>query len=224
MIFSAKKAIIISDLHVGLPYFKRSEFLKFLSCLPDNVPLILNGDTIDTPKQHLSLADNNVLDALKDEAEKRKVIWICGNHDVDYVMPDPGKIVFTTHVVLNNNIMITHGDDFENIMSRTLLFLRMFKFMHNVRIFLGANPVHVAYFAKKWLPFVYRILTEEVKKNAVLCAKENQFDMITCGHVHYTEDSLCEGVRYINTGTWTEEPLPYIEVNEDKVELKTFKL
>lgn len=44
----------------------------------------------------------------------------------------------------------------------------------------------------------------------MLCAADhgNQYgcDNVVCGHVHYAEDILCEGIRYINLGAWTESP------------------
>jgi UDP-2,3-diacylglucosamine pyrophosphatase LpxH len=42
--------------------------------------------------------------------------------------------------------------------------------------------------------------------NAVACAAANGFQAVTCGHTHYAEDSVCDGIRYVNTGAWTEMP------------------
>ena len=125
------------------------------------------------------------------------------------------------HLQIGDRLLVVHGDDFDQIMPRNQWFLRNVKRLHNLRVKLGASPVHVADFAKKWFPFFYRVLTEEVKNNAVKCAIENGVTAITCGHTHYVEDSLCEGVRYINTGSWTELPLSYILVTEEKIELIT---
>ena len=56
--------------------------------------------------------------------------------------------------------------------------------------------------------------------NAVKCAIEGRFEAITCGHTHYAEDSVCEGVRYINTGAWTESPSHYVLVTPTQILLK----
>ena len=61
-----------------------------------------------------------------------------------------------------------------------------------------------------------------MKKNAVDCARESGFEAITCGHTHYVEDSVYKGVRYINTGTWTEEPLHYVSICPDTIRLANY--
>ncbi len=57
--------------------------------------------------------------------------------------------------------------------------------------------------------------------NAVKCAKENSYEAITCGHTHYGEDVFINGIRYINTGTWTETPIFYLLVTDEEMTLKT---
>ena len=42
-------AIIISDLHIGSPYFQFGVFERFLEELPADHELIMNGDIIDSP-------------------------------------------------------------------------------------------------------------------------------------------------------------------------------
>ena len=213
------KAIIISDLHIGLPQFHRQEFLDLVEPLSADTTLVLNGDTLDNPNAQLSAQDQHVVDFIRDQSYKRTVIWLHGNHDDGYRMADPGRIKYQRHLLIGDRLLVVHGDDFDEIMPRNQWFIRNFKRLHKLRVRLGASPVHVAEFAKKWFPFLYRILTEEVRNNAVKCAIENDVATITCGHTHYVEDSLCEGVRYINTGAWTELPLCHILVTEDKIEL-----
>ena len=83
--------------------------------------------------------------------------------------------------------------------------------MHDLRVRLGARPVHVAEYAKKWKAF-YRVLRNNVMRNAVNFAAENGFEAVTCGHTHFAEDTVLNGVRYINTGAWTEFPAHYLHV------------
>ena len=213
-------AIIVSDLHIGLPHFRRQEFIDLVERLSIDTTLILNGDTIDDPGK-MSPQDHDMVSFIRDQSYKRRVIWVDGNHDEGYRPEKPGRITFKRHLQIGDRLLVVHGDDFDQIMPRNQWFLRNVKRLHNLRVKLGASPVHVADFAKKWFPFFYRVLTEEVKNNAVKCAIENGVTAITCGHTHYVEDSLCEGVRYINTGSWTELPLSYILVTEEKIELIT---
>ena len=92
--------------------------------------------------------------------------------------------------------------------------------MHDLRVKLGARPVHVAQYAKKWELF-YKFLRKNVMTNAVNCAMENGYEAVTCGHTHYPEDIVFNGTRYINTGAWTECPAFYLQVTGDELYLRT---
>jgi UDP-2,3-diacylglucosamine pyrophosphatase LpxH len=119
---------------------------------------------------------------------------------------------------IHNALLIAHGHDFDDIMPRNRLFMKVFKRLHELRIFLGARPVHVANYAKKWKPF-YNVLRKNVMKNAVACAQDNGFAAVACGHTHFAEDVMFNGIRYINTGTWTEHPLYFSLVDNDTISL-----
>ena len=57
--------------------------------------------------------------------------------------------------------------------------------------------------------------------NAVNYAMGNGYEAVTCGHTHYPEDIVFNGIRYINTGAWTEFPVFYLQVTGDELYLKT---
>lgn len=213
-------AIIVSDLHLGSSHFLHEAFLHFLETLPEDSSIVLNGDIIDSPHAELPASHQKIIDWLRQESFRREVVWILGNHDADYTIQDPGQITFARHFNIDQRLLIVHGDDFDQIMPNSIWFIKLFKSWHQLRLRLGASPVHVACYAKKWR-FLYRILTRQVMRNAVRCAKENSFEAITCGHTHYPQDIQVDGVRYINTGSWTETPACYLSVNQKAMTLKT---
>ena len=131
-----------------------------------------------------------------------------------------GKVKVTRSYSIGKRLLITHGDDFDDIMPRSRMFIRAFKLMHALRVKLGAKPVHVAEYAKKWKSF-YNVLRKNIALNAVSCAIENGFEAVTCGHTHYPEDLVIDGIRYINTGAWTELPAHYLHVTADDITLNT---
>jgi UDP-2,3-diacylglucosamine pyrophosphatase LpxH len=88
-----------------------------------------------------------------------------------------------------------------------------------LRVKLGARPVHVAHYAKKWEIF-YKVLRRNVMMNAVNCAVENGYEAVVCGHTHYAENRIFHGVKYINTGAWTELPASYLLVTPNSSLLK----
>ena len=209
-------AIIVSDLHIGSAYFQNRAFERFLGHLPEDRTLIFNGDIVDCPYGAMQKADQRIIDRLERISQRQQVIWIRGNHDNGYLAKIPGAVEVTRSYSIGNRLFITHGDDFDHIMPRSRLFMKAFKLMHNMRVRLGARPVHVAQYAKKWAT-LYRVLRKNVMLNAVDCAAENGFDAVTCGHTHFAEDLVLNGIRYINTGAWTEFPAHYLCVKPDSM-------
>ena len=209
-------AIIVSDLHLGSRYFQAHAFGKFLETIADINEFILNGDVLDRPHARLEPLHQQNLDRIEQLSHRCKVVWVRGNHDNGYMPASMGKIEFCRRYVLDNRILITHGDDFDTIMPRSRMFMKAFRWLHDLRVRLGARPVHVAEYAKKWKAF-YRVLRNGVMRNAVNFALENGYKTVTCGHTHFAEDLVLNGVRYINTGAWTELPAHYLKITSNKV-------
>ena len=214
----AQTTFIVSDLHLGSEHFYQREFLSWLDGLPEDAQLILNGDTIDDPRRALGSAHEAVLERLVRESHKRSLVWVYGNHDAGLVLDDPGRICFVERWEIGRRLLVVHGDDFDQIMPRHGLFKTAFRFLHELRSTLGFSRVHVAEYAKKWA-FFYRVLNEHVAQNALAAARSQGFEAVTCGHTHAIMDIEREGVRYLNTGSWTERPLHYITVDADEIGL-----
>jgi UDP-2,3-diacylglucosamine pyrophosphatase LpxH len=211
-------AIIISDLHIGSQYLKSRILEDFLETIPKDHEFIMNGDIIDQPYLKMTKSDQRILDRIEQISLDQKVVWIQGNHDNGYTPSGLGKVKVTRSYSIGKRLLITHGDDFDDIMPRSRTFIRAFKLMHAMRVKLGAKPVHVAEYAKKWKSF-YNVLRKNIALNAVSCAIENGFEAVTCGHTHYPEDMVVDGIRYINTGAWTELPAHYLYVTADDITL-----
>jgi UDP-2,3-diacylglucosamine pyrophosphatase LpxH len=142
-----------------------------------------------------------------------------GNHDNGFVPDSLGKIQIVRHYALQKRLFITHGDFFDEVMPQSRLFIKTFKILHDLRIKLGARPVHVAQYAKKWRRF-YAYLRKNVMLNAVHYARENGFKAVTCGHTHYAEEQFINGIKYLNTGAWTEQPTFYVRVTASEIMLE----
>ena len=211
-------AIVVSDLHIGSRYFQFGIFERFLEDLPADCELILNGDIVDAPYVKMDKTERRILDQIKAISYRQKVVWVRGNHDNGYVPQDFGRTVFKSSHSLEKRLLIAHGDDFDDIMPRSRLFIRAFQLMHNLRVKLGARPIHVAEYAKKF-KYLYRVLRRNIALNAVSCAAANGFEAVTCGHTHFPEDFVLDGIRYINTGAWTEFPAYYLHINSEKMVL-----
>jgi UDP-2,3-diacylglucosamine pyrophosphatase LpxH len=215
-------AIIVSDLHVGSRYLLYQDFESFLGNISEEFELILNGDIVDNPYSKLMGPHQRIMDLIRQVSYRQRVVWVRGNHDNGYIPTEFGKVHFRSLYGIKQRLLIAHGDDFDEIMPRNQAFMKAFKLMHNFRVQLGAKPVHVAHYAKKWEIF-YNVLRKNVMMNAVNCAIENGYEAVTCGHTHYPEDTVFHGIRYINTGAWTESPAFYLLVTPDRMTLKTVR-
>ncbi|MFO7870536.1 MAG: metallophosphoesterase [Kiritimatiellia bacterium] len=215
----APEAIVTGDLHIGCRYFMAGKFAGFMDSLAPDTALILNGDVVDRRHTPLQETHRKVLDRIKAESEQREVIWIRGNHDEVYVMDDLARIRFAPCHNLGKRLFIAHGAHFDNVLPYNRPFVLAFRAFHRLRILLGADSVHVAFYAKKWMP-LYRVLRRSVALNAVEYARENGYEAVTCGHTHYPEETVIKGVKYFNTGAWTEEPVSYLAVYPDHMQLE----
>ena len=210
---------IVSDLHIGSKYFLHDKLTQFLDHLPENAELILNGDTIDIPHAPLSPEHQKALDRIIEESNRRNVIWVSGNHDENISIENMGAVHFKSSHNIDNRLAIIHGHDFDNVMPYNEWFINCFKFFHDLRIKVGAPPIHIAEYAKNW-SFLYKYLRKNVLMNAIEYCKEKKFQAITCGHVHFAEDVTVDGIRYINSGAWTEQPIFCVKVNSQKITLE----
>lgn len=208
------KAIIISDLHLGSRFCLIQDLKRFLEKISEKDELILNGDIIDNPYGKLEIPQRQILDQIVELSFRQNVVWVRGNHDSGLIPRAFGEVRFVNTYSIENRLLITHGADFDEIMPRYQAFMKAFKFMHNLRVKLGAKPVHVANYAKKWRAF-YRVLRNNVMLNAVNFAIKSGYEAVTCGHTHYAEDMVVNGIRYINTGSWTEYPTFSLIVTAD---------
>ncbi len=212
--------VIISDIHIGSPYCRREQLAAFLAGLPAGVVLILNGDVLNNPDLPQTVADEQALDAVLAAARSRRVIWLRGNHDA--AVPAAGKELTEVRdsLTIDDRLYIAHGHGFDDVMPHHVRFIRYFGRFHQLRVLLGARPVHVAEYAKKWRP-LYRHLIRHVHTNAVAHAKANGIGAVVCGHVHLAEDMIFDGIHYLNTGAWTEAPLTCVVVDDDGIALRS---
>jgi len=173
-------AIIVSDLHIGSQHFLHEDFECFLKNVSEDHELILNGDIIDNPYENLKPPHQRILDLIKQKSYRQKVVWVRGNHDNGYVPKGFEKVHFTRFYNLGHRLLIAHGDDFDEIMPRNQAFIQAFKLMHDLRVKLGARPVHVAQYAKKWEIFYKFLRKIDMKRSpvAILTTLRIYFPMV----------------------------------------------
>ena len=214
-------AIVLSDLHLESIHSHSHLIDRFLESLPEGYQLVLNGDIIDSSYPNLPLHNLRILEFIRRQSYCRKVVWIRGNHDNCSAIRGRGQIVFARSYTISDRLIITHGNELDKAKPLIHLLIRPFKTIQFMRIRAGLKPVNVVRLAKRVEPF-YRLYRWKLMRDAVRFAKKNGFEAITCGHAHHPEDRVFRGVRYINTGAWTEYPPYYLMVNEREMRLQRY--
>lgn len=215
------RLFIVSDVHLGSAHCRLDDFLHFLDALPAGVDLLLNGDTIEFPRRRPKRDPLPVVARLSAESRRRRVIWVGGNHDSLYRPPDPGLIDFVAAHDIGRRLHIRHGFYFSPLFPFHKAFAFCFRQMHRLRILVGAEPIHVAQYAKRW-PLLYNVLLDNMRRQATDYARRNGFAAVACGHTHYPEDITRKGIRLLNTGSWTEKENHYIDVDAESIVLRRF--
>jgi len=216
---SGMKAVIVSDLHIGSRYFRAQHFETLLKSLPQGYDLVLNGDVANEIAGSSDLGDQQVLELIRQESFRRKVIWIRGNKDHNFEFSEPGKISFKRIHTIGDRLLVTHGDIFDKIRPKIRFFFELLDHVRRMWEKLGGKQLSRPQFARK-LEALYRPYRKTIMQNAVRYAKEHGFEVVVCGHTHYPEDRIVDGIRYINTGGWTEQPSFYLIVNHEEISLK----
>jgi len=209
---------ITSDLHLGCSHSQPDAFMAFLEGLPDGVRLVLNGDIINHyySDEHLAGTHREALDAIRAESLKREVIWTRGNNDRELVIRDPGNIQLVDDYAIGRRLYVAHGHRFDFLLPTARVVLIPIRFLHDAVMRLMGSRVHVAQNAKR-LPSLYRVLCRHVAGNAVRYAKKHGYEAVACGHTHYSEDREVKGIRYLNTGSWTEPNRAVVVVDDDGI-------
>ena len=209
------KAVVISDLHLGSRHSMAGRFVAFLRSLPPETALVLNGDTVDALGRQMPPEHTQALDAIRDESVKRRVIWILGNHDGKFRLEDAPEIEYAHDWSVPGRLYVSHGAEF-------LPFRRFLKatvyVLLPLRVRLLGDPILTVRTIKKVRLF-FSILNWGMMRKAASHAARNGFPCIVCGHMHMPADTMVNGVRYINTGTWTEWPAHYVLVDDSSVSL-----
>jgi UDP-2,3-diacylglucosamine pyrophosphatase LpxH len=210
--------VVVSDLHLGSRFFARELLVSVLDALPPEATLVLNGDTINYRLRPLGPKHGAVLQRLREESERRRVIWLGGNHDERHRPQDPRRIEFAPSFHIGRRLYVQHGFYFRNLVPYHLPFVVLFRLLHYARVWLGAEEMHVAEYAKRWRS-LYGVLRRNVLMNAVEHARENGYAAVACGHTHFAEDTLVGAVRYLNTGCWTERPGHFLLADDADITL-----
>ncbi|WP_235963578.1 UDP-2,3-diacylglucosamine diphosphatase [Tautonia rosea] len=222
--------LIISDLHLGSDVCQARLLEEFLEWAAEQTSeLVINGDIFDDLNfKRLSKRHFACLRSIRRHSDRDdlRLTWIRGNHDgaADVISHIVGVDFLDEYVFDNGTIrlLILHGDQFDH-------FITKYKWMTSV-------ACGLFYVIQKWVPhraarWIRRISkrfqrnSEVVRDGAVDYARTKSCDHVTCGHTHAAFECEIDGIRYVNSGTWTEHPpCPFVAVVGNRVWLEKWPL
>ncbi len=218
-------AIVISDIHLGSKLSRVDSLISLLQNVTFN-KLIMNGDIFDSinmkrlNKKHWKLL--SFLRKLTSDEKNLEVIWIRGNHDgySDLLTQLLGIKIFDEYIFEWNNkkILVMHGDVFDVFTSKYPLISEITDIIYKLSIFLDPTNMRLSKWLKKNSKAFLRNISI-VRQRAVKYAKKRNTDIVICGHTHYPEKAIINGIQYFNSGSWTTNPSHFIGFTENKVEL-----
>lgn len=221
----ALDCIVISDLHLGSEVCQADSLEDFLQWAVDRAGmLIINGDIFDDLNfKRLKRRHFNCLRIIRRNTDRPdfKIIWMRGNHDgpADIISHIVGVEILDEYLFDNGHLKlwILHGDQFDTIVTGHKGLTDFFS-----ALFRGLQMI----LPLSWCRWVRRLSksfqrnSEVVRRRAMDEAGKRGCSAVTCGHTHKPEDTIINKIRYINTGTWTEQkPCPYLWIKDDQMGL-----
>ncbi len=235
------RAIWISDIHLGTRGCKAEYLLDFLK-LNDSEYLYLVGDIIDGWALTRGVggwkqSHNDVLQKLLRKARKgTKVFYIPGNHDEkarDFLGMRFGGVTIlnaAVHVTADGRrFLVTHGDQYDAVIQCAKWVAKLGSWAYDVAVIVN----HWVNFARRALGYEYWSLAGWLKhkvKNALEFiaeyrkivaqeAKRKGLDGVVCGHIHFPEKRMIDGVLYVNDGDWVENCTALVEHHDGTLEI-----
>ena len=239
------RSIFLSDLHLGSSDTKADILNDFLKHNTANT-IYLVGDIIDGWKitqnrWKWKKSHNNVIRHLLNQSRRgSRIIYIAGNHD-EFLRPlipyglNFGKIEIVNraeHIGVNGErYLVIHGDIFDGITKLApwlgylgdkaydlLLYLNT-KYnwiRHKCGFGYWSFSKFLKHKVKGAVDFIF-----EYENNLVDYARRKFYDGVICGHIHFFDIKMLQGIKYINCGDFVESCSVVVENFDGSFEIIT---
>ncbi len=209
---------VISDAHVGchtcMDACNYTKLVPFLQDVLDNTNavLILNGDFFEYSKHRkarVKKTNDEIFRILEELDKNDRLIKLRGNHDEDSEL---------TSKVVNNDIIIFHGDTFGE---HTSYFPFFYHFLNlsvalTERVFrMNVNDILKKIFGYDRKKIRKGKMREKAK---AYLEKHPEYKSLIVGHSHTPESSE----QYYNSGCFVNDESDYIEITNGEIKLKTY--
>lgn len=215
--------LIISDFHLGSKVSQSEKIIALLKSFQFK-KLVLLGDVFESLNfNRLSASDWELLSLISNFSRDRKVRWVEGNHDKGLTRifaAFTGAKVYKVYrwQYKDKKYLVIHGHQFDYFLINNAFLSLLSTWIYNFIQTIDFSDKRISRFIKRkskgWLR-----LSQKVANQALLYAKFNDADFVFCGHTHKAMRLQKDGIRYFNSGCWTDIPCAYITLDEDQIEI-----
>lgn len=210
--------LVISDIHLGSPVSRVKSIANILKNEKYNY-LIINGDFLDSDNiSHYKKHHWKILKLIRKISKKKEVVLIEGNHDVKSKnlsgILDLNYVERYEKVIGEKRMLFLHFHQFDPFIFKYPFITQIAEVIYylvqtidrskRISRFLKRN-------SKSFLNIRYNI-----RDKAITYAKENNYDAIFGGHIHYAESYIDpeSGVEYHNSGSFCDSPSHYLLIDK----------
>ena len=228
MIFA--DTIILSDLHLGSEVSHASQALRMLKKASFN-RLILLGDIFSDlnfgrlKKEHWKFL--SYIRKLSNPKREIEVVWVEGNHDhgLSQVMSHlVGIRVYGEYVWEFGGVrhLAVHGHQFDRFFTRNGVLSNFLSALHlSIQKFSFGKKRMIGFLER--FDTAYLRLSEKVASGALAHARSRNALRVFCGHTHEALSLTRDGVEYYNSGSWTQDNMTYIAVDQQGVRIWEYR-
>lgn len=218
--------LIVSDVHLGSRVSRSTDLLRLLRSYQVHKHayqfdrLILLGDIFDGPDfKHLNKDAWELIGLLRQiayEQSNAEVIWLLGNHDIQWSELMEHMVGITvyreyTWDIAGKRFLAMHGDVFDKWITKYPALAAIPCWLYNVLQDIDGHQQRVSRYVKEKSKVWLRI-NDEVARGMIRYArgKKKKVDAVFCGHTHIAEAShyADDDIWYYNTGCWTGNHAP----------------
>lgn len=218
--------IIISDLHLGSRVSQPKKVLAMLQSYSFR-KLILLGDVFDSLDfRNIDKDCWELLNYIGKIAQDKKVRWVIGNHDQGLYNIFRNLLNAKIHIAYfweyqNKKYIAIHGHQFDRFLVDNKLISKLATVIYNFIQRLDSEDKKFSHYLKNkskgWLRS-----SEKVALSAIKYALENKANYIFCGHTHKASQETKNGIKYFNSGCWTDAPCTFITIDGEKIQIQNY--
>ncbi len=210
--------LVMSDLHLGSKVCRADKILELLRNAEFKT-LIINGDLFDTnTTSRLTPKHWEILSALTDLAERREVYLVGGNHgrELDLIprkmnIDVRDEFAFSVH---NRQFLCIHGDEFDTFTHKMPAIAKFFTHIYYMIQRTGGEKQRISMFLKRLSKRVLGVSRRQ-RRLALKRGAMEQANVVICSHTHLPHVAKKDGILFINSGSFCDDPCTYIMIGED---------